>query len=95
MLNSPQFFNHIFVVFLIDVGDHIADAFVGLQVLSHNVDVVIGQALVDARQDAGHIIVNVNQAVGIFQRRQYQVGEINTVGGAARELYSASRAVQK
>src|SRR5579859_3289373 len=51
-------------VISVDVGDHVAQTLLGLEVLPRDVGAVGGQGLVDARQDAGHVLVQVDEAVG-------------------------------
>jgi len=62
-----ELFDHPRLVFLADVGDDVAHALVGLQVLSQNVDLVLRHDLVDGGEDAGLVSVNVDEAMSTPQ----------------------------
>src|SRR6185312_1610218 len=67
----------------VDVGDHIAQPLLGLQVLAGDVGAVRRQRLVDACQDAGHVLVQVYQAMRLGLGRQADGGEVDAVLGTA------------
>lgn len=66
-----------------DVGDGVADSVGGFQVLSENVGGVRGEDVVDLREHAGNVFVNVNEAMRAFDFWQLHAGEINAVERAA------------
>ena len=70
VINFAQLLDHVLIIFLIDVGDHITDRFVRLQVLTNNVDSIGSQNMIYLCQDSRYIVVNVNQTVRIAQQRQ-------------------------
>src|SRR5690606_32523566 len=47
----------------VDIHHHVADLVVGLQILRSNVDAAGGEDVVDLRQNARNILVDVQQAV--------------------------------
>src|SRR5688500_693036 len=66
IFDGPQLCNNLFVVFFVDIRDHIADRFGRFQILADDVDTMIGQHLVDLSQDARNVVVNMNEAVSVF-----------------------------
>lgn len=60
VLYCPQIPNYLLVVFFVDVGDDIANMFIGFQILACNINSVIGQHLIDLCQNSGNVIMNVN-----------------------------------
>src|SRR5690554_6100538 len=76
-----QFFQGQFAVGLVDIDNHIADVFLGLQVLAAHVDAVLGEHLVDFGHHAGHVLVNVQQAVLVRVRRQCHFREVHRRNG--------------
>ena len=47
LIDLFEVFDHILTVLLIDVGDHVTNGFVGLQILSYHIDAVLGQDVID------------------------------------------------
>src|SRR5690554_3310848 len=72
-----QFFQGQFTIGLVDIHDYVADIFLGLQVLAAHVDAVLGEHLVDLGHHAGHVLVNVQQAVLVRVRRQCHFREVH------------------
>ncbi len=64
-----QFFQCQIAVFLVDVDNDIANLFVGLQILTADIDVVVAENPVDFRHDARHVLMDVQQAVVVRMRR--------------------------
>lgn len=60
VLNRPEFFDNVFVIFFIDIRDNVPDALIGFQVLTHYVNTVGSQNLIDTSQNTGHVAVDVN-----------------------------------
>ena len=60
MFNGPHITNDLPVVFLVNIGDNIANTLGGFQVLTGDIDTMTGQNLVDIGQNAGNIMVNMN-----------------------------------
>lgn len=56
---------------------------VGLQVLAEYIDFVFGQDAVDLGQYSSPVFVDVNQAVGIAQYGQLELGEVHAAMGRA------------
>lgn len=60
MLNRAKFFNHFFVILLVNVSDHVADTLIRFEILPHDVDAVGSQYLVDLSENTWYVAVNVN-----------------------------------
>ena len=58
------------------VHDYIADFVIGLQILRTDVDAVLGEDAVDLAEHAGHVLVNVQQAVFARVCRERHFGEV-------------------
>lgn len=79
MFYGPELCYYILVILFINVGYHITYGFVGLQVLSHNVNAVVSQYLVDLCQDPWNVVMNMNKTMCVLQCRQSEVWKIHTV----------------
>jgi len=66
-----------------DVGDGVADIFGGLQILAENVGGMHGEDVIDLREHAGNIFVNVDEAMRAFDFWQLHAGKIDAVERAA------------
>ena len=70
-------------VALVHVDHHVADLFIGLQVLTADVDVVLGEHGVDLGEDAGNVAVDMQQTVHVRVRRQGHLREVHRAQGGA------------
>ena len=61
--HRAEFGEHVFAVLAADVGQHVAELVLGPQELALDVHAVLGQHPVDRGQHAGHVPVQVHQAV--------------------------------
>ena len=78
MVNAFEGLDHLFVIGLINVGNHVTDGLVSLQILTQNIDIMVGKEAIDLCQDSGYIMVKMYKSMGIFPGRQLEVGEVYT-----------------
>ena len=65
-----QVVDYVTVVFFINIRNHIPDAVVGFQVLPNNVGIMLSEHIIDLGQYTRGIVVDVQQAVSVFELRQ-------------------------
>ena len=67
----------------INIGDHITNADLGVQALADNVQLALGQQVVQRGQHAGFVAVHVQQARGAFGVFELQFLEVDRALGGA------------
>ena len=78
LLNLFKTLEQGFIVFRIDVCDHIADIRVRHQKLPNNIDVVFSKYGVDLSHNPRNVLVDVYQAMRFLHTWQLQIREITT-----------------
>ena len=76
-LDLFQLFQSQLAVLGFDIDHHITYLFIGLQVLGGDIDIVVGKRLVDLRQYARLVFMDMQQAAGAGMLRQGDFREIN------------------
>ena len=72
-----------FVVGGVDIHHYVANLVVSLQILRGDIDVVVGENLVDLGEHAGNVGVHVQQAMCVRVTWQGNFGEVDRAGGGA------------
>src|SRR5690606_2475359 len=83
VLNSTQFLDYFAIILFVNVRDHIAYRLIRLQILTNDIDVVVGKHLVDLGENSGDVVVNMSQAMCIFENRKRKIREVYAIRSAA------------
>src|SRR5579862_9036752 len=81
--HGPELGEDVLAVLATDVGQHVPVLVPGPQELPFDVDAVLGEHAVDRGQHAGHVPVQVDQAVRPADRRQREPRQVDAQRGGA------------
>ena len=81
MRNGFQFFQQVCTIAAFGVDYHIPDFGFSLQILSGNVDALVGENIVDVFQQTGHVFVNVQKTLFVAVGVQRNLREVNCSHG--------------
>ena len=57
----------LFIISFVNIRDHVTNGFIGFKILSYNITIMLGEDVVDASNDPGTIMMNMDKPVRVLQ----------------------------